>query len=461
MASSIGRSSFFSLLAGWVNLPIGIVTNVVLARVLGPELKGLYSVFLTTQGLLLIPGFAIQTALIHFVARDQPDLSALKRMINWLAIAQAAISVLLLAVAIQFPSIRSLIFAGLSPLYLLAVLVTVTASLWFYYRSAIVLGLEMWVRFQFWSTIGLAMSGGLLILFLGTWWLAGWTILLPEVIGITLLSTICVTLLWGLVTSRITTPESRPVNNKQIRKVLTKFGGPMLIRNGLEWLNYSAGLYFINGFIGAREVGLYTIALGLSQQIGTIPAAIAGPLFTRVSREGDTAESRRVTLYAFRVMLLVSLTLGLLAAIVTPLVIPLVYGNRFENAVAIFFALLPGVVAIGPARALVSFLLGSSRAGEPLRAELVSLCGIIPINMLLVPHLGGIGAGLAISVGYTSYVLFLCFRFVALTESRWRELVAFQRNDLTMIRNRTVELVRSVLRIRGWGRSVRQVITFK
>lgn len=461
MANSIGKSSLFSLLATWLYMPVGIVTSVIIARVLGPELKGQYSIFLATQGLLLIPGFAVQTALMHFVARNRPDLDELKRVINWLVLSQAVVSVALLAVSIQVPQIRSIIFGGLDPVYLLAVFGTVMCTLWVYYRAAIILGLEMWVKFHFWSTVGLLITNGLLIAFFGLWWLAGRVVELPEIVAVTLFSTLVVAGMWRLVTSKVAIDGGKPFNRRQIGSVVTKFATPMLIRNGLEWMNYSAGIYFLNAFVGAGAVGIYTVAMGLAQQLWLIPASIAGPLFTRVSTEGDTPASRVMTRYAFRVMLLISLVLAALVGVAASTLIPVVYGHQFVGAVQLVFALLPGVIAIGPTKAIVAFLAGSTRPGEPLRAELVGLCGIVTLNALLVPSMGGLGAALAMSFGYTLFALFLCYRFIALTDSRWADLFVFRRGDVVSIRDRVSALARGVLNVRGWRSSFQHAIGSK
>jgi O-antigen/teichoic acid export membrane protein len=461
MANSIGKSSLFSLLATWLYMPVGIITGVIIARVLGPELKGQYSIFLATQGLLLIPGFAVQSALMHFVARNHPDLDELKRVINWLVLLQATLSVVLLAIFLQVPQVRSVMFGGLDPVYLLAVFGTVSCTLWVYYRSAIILGLEMWVKFHFWSTVGLFITNGLLIAFFGLWWLAGWVVELPEVVAVTLFATLVVAGMWRVVTSKVGIEGGKPFNRRQMGSVVTKFATPMLIRNGLEWMNYSAGIYFLNAFAGAGAVGIYTVAMGLAQQLWLVPASIAGPLFTRVSTEGDTPASRVMTRYAFRVMLLISLALAGLVGVVASTLIPLVYGHRFEGAVQLVFALLPGVIAIGPTKAIVAFLAGSTRPGEPLRAELVGLLGILTFNALLVPGLGGLGAALAMSGGYILFAAFLCYRFIVLTDSRWADLFVFRRGDVVSIRDRVSSLARGVLNVRGWRRSLRHAIGSK
>src|SRR5687768_16571572 len=108
MADSIGKATVVSVLSNWLALPVGVALNVLMARVLGPDIKGALTVFTTTQGVLLIPGSAIQTSLIHFIAQRRPNWGALRRLINYLAISQAVISTGILAVLVQSPQVRGL-----------------------------------------------------------------------------------------------------------------------------------------------------------------------------------------------------------------------------------------------------------------------------------------------------------------------------------------------------------------
>src|SRR5262249_18259483 len=164
------------------------------------------------------------------------------------------------------------------------------------------------------------------------------------------------------------------------------FTTPVLLQTILEWLNRRVDVYFVTLFAGAAALGRYSVAVGLAQQLWTIPFSVAGPLFARVAHQEDVARSRELVCYVFRVTALVTLGLAAAMAALGPLLIRWLYGRPFEEAVPMFLALLPGVVAVGPSRALWAYFVGRGRPAESARAELMGLAATLPLDLLLIPR---------------------------------------------------------------------------
>jgi O-antigen/teichoic acid export membrane protein len=442
MSDSIGKASVLTVVANWVLLPIGVLANVLLARALGPEIKGIYSVYLATQGLLLIPGYAVQTALTHFVANRRPDWLIFRRFTNRLALIQTIVSVGLLGALVQLPEVRAIIFGDLDLIYLVPLSLMVLATLWSFYRSTVLPGLQLYSKYTLWNTLSYLVSTGLLLAYLGVSLAAG---ISPDVTGI-----ITVTLVgalvgsvgtWAIATAHVKIEQSSGFKNREIISIIGRFTAPVFSRNLVEWLNMSLGLYFVNAFAGPAQVGLYTVAIGLALQLWLIPFAVAGPLFARVSKEGDNAQSRETTRYAFRITLIMTVLLSSFTALVASTLIPMLYGPQFEGSVLLLFILLPGVVAIGPTRSISSYLAGIGQPGEPLRAELAGLCATVILGLLLVPDMGAVGAAWAGTASYFVYSAVLCYRFVRISESSWSNLLGFHRSDWARLKHRLLELL--------------------
>ncbi|HEX9988533.1 MAG TPA: polysaccharide biosynthesis C-terminal domain-containing protein [Chloroflexia bacterium] len=301
-----------------------------------------------------------------------------------------------------------------------------------------------------WSTVATLISNGSILFLLGTWWLTKSParfdqLIVANVVGI-LVGGVA---LWAVATSKIQIDRGQPFSNREIVRTVVPFTMPVLSRNLVEWLNMSLGLYFVNAFAGPAQVGLYTVAVGLALQLWVIPSAVAGPLFARVSKDGDSAQSRETTRYAFRITLTITILLTSFTALAASTLIPMLYGSQFEGSVLLLFILLPGVVAIGPTRSISSYLAGIGQPGEPLRAELAGLCATVVLGLLLVPGLGAVGAAWASTVAYFIYSAVLCYRFVRISESSWSDLLGFHRADWTRLKQRLVELAGAYLSNRG------------
>lgn len=179
---------------------------------------------------------------------------------------------------------------------------------------------------------------------------------------------------------------------------------------GTPLLRYGAGVWFgsVSGILflqldqvlmtplsSSYQLGLYVVAVALSQTVTILTNPVRSVLFSAESRSPDmarlTSVSRQTAIAAF---------IGALAiAIATPFVLPILFGVEFASAVPIVFILLAATVA-GTSGSIAG--MGLSARGRPGARSLSLLAGFL-INLLLVLLLvgpyGGIGAAWATFAG--------------------------------------------------------------
>jgi O-antigen/teichoic acid export membrane protein len=86
------------------------------------------------------------------------------------------------------------------------------------------------------------------------------------------------------------------------------------------------------------------------------------------------------------------------AALLGPLVIPLVFGAAYRASVVPFALLLPGALGFAANAVFSSALLASGAPGRSSLGPLVALSTGIALDLLLIPPLGASGAAIAASV---------------------------------------------------------------
>lgn len=447
MSDSVHRASLLYLLKGWILFPIGIASSILTARLLGPDVKGLFTLFLTTQGILILPGAAVGAALVHFVASRQPDIKKVNRVIRLSILIQAVVSVALIAVFLQIPAVRSVIFGGLNSVYLVAIFFTLCANLWVVYRTSLLSGLQQYSRAIFWGTVGTLVTNGVTIVTLLFWMLNRVTPTVSWMVALNVLAAVLSAATIALSTRRLLPAQKQSYLATSVMiTTVGSFAMPVLLRNIVEWITFRVDIYFVYAFRGAADLGVYTVAVGIAQQLWLLPLAISGPLFAKISYQGDSEQSRETVRYAFRATALISLVLGVFMAIVAPILLPLAYGAPFQGAVLLVLVLLPGVVLLGPTRVINSYFAGRGRPRESLIAECIGLTATIILDVLLIPRYGALGAAIASCVAYTAYSVYVCHRFVVISESRWRDLFVLSRRDIQNILTRLDEQRRSFVR---------------
>ncbi len=190
-------------------------------------------------------------------------------------------------------------------------------------------------------------------------------------------------------------------------------------------------------------LGFYAVAVNASEMLFYLPAAAATAILPLAAQE--RADGRREHVVgAFRAVGLFTVVAAGVAALLGPVLLPLVFGSPFDESVAPFLLLLPGTVGF---LALVVFSNGLFASGAPGRSSLgpvVSLGSTVVLDVLLIPAYGAGGAAAAASMGNLlgGFVALLLFR--RLVGFSWRSLVVPRRTDAALVRAVAAPLARLV-----------------
>lgn len=178
----------------------------------------------------------------------------------------------------------------------------------------------------------------------------------------------------------------------------------------------------LNAMTDARLVGLYTLAVSVAELINLMTSSVANVLVGR-QFSGTDAESVRATALSARINLLVGCALGIGLVVVSPILVPLVYGADFKESVPALMALVPGIVTLAWARGIGAYFV---RRDKPLLVSLLAFGALavnVALNLLLIPLWGIVGASLASSVAYFGYATASITAFTRMATVSWHDLV--------------------------------------
>ena len=143
-------------------------------------------------------------------------------------------------------------------------------------------------------------------------------------------------------------------------------------------------------------LGTYAVAVNASEILFYLPSAVATALLPAVARSGGAAGVDS-TLRVFRVVMIVTLAAVGTAAVLGPVLLPLVFGAHFSGSVEPFLWLLPSAIGFVASALFSNALLAS---GAPALSSLgpgVSLTVGVALDFVLIPRLGATGAAIAAS----------------------------------------------------------------
>jgi O-antigen/teichoic acid export membrane protein len=192
--------------------------------------------------------------------------------------------------------------------------------------------------------------------------------------------------------------------------------------------NYRLDQWLLGAMRGARELGLYSVAVAWAEALLYLPTAlkfVQRPDLVRASR----TEAARQTAIGFRVALLVTLALGLGMAAVAPILCVTLYGASFQGSIVQLRLLVPGAVGTLALTVFGNALVAQRR---PVLSSIAMGTGFVcttVLDLVLIPPYAGIGAAVASTIAYTATGVMMGVFFLRALGGTVRELIP-KREDL-------------------------------
>lgn len=389
-----------------LSLIILFANTALLARVLGPEGKGLISVIMLVPGMLgVFLNAGIGIANVYFTGSRRLDVATLTA--NSLTMAGIASGVGVGIISILWATGWAEILIPGIPIWLVWIaMVGLPFVLINGYFSSILQGLQKIININVISLLQAGLTLVLTFLFVvcfnfGVMGAVIATIgaMVFAVVGITYF----ITHQGGIIVPKWDLP---------VMHTTLSFGLKGHIGNVLQFFNYRLDVFFINYFLGSKEVGIYSVSVALVELLWYLPNAVSFVIFPKAA----STQPEMMNLFTpkvFRIVLGFT-TLGAigLAFLGKPL-IHLVFSFSFDTAYFPLLALLPGVVLLGGAKVLSNDIAGR---GYPLYNSINSGVAVILtviLDLILIPSHGILGAAIASSIVYgIIFSITLCFHRV-------------------------------------------------
>jgi O-antigen/teichoic acid export membrane protein len=122
------------------------------------------------------------------------------------------------------------------------------------------------------------------------------------------------------------------------------------------------------------------------------------------------------------------------AAFLGPMLLPVAFGSRFEEAAAPFLLLLPGVLGALLLAIFTNALVASGAPGLSSLGPIASLVVGLALDFALIPSLGASGAAAAASAAFFAGGVTALLAYRTRERFGWRELLWPRRGDLDILR---------------------------
>ena len=396
--SKFARDSFGIFAAQIAVMAMGIGTSVITARTLGPSGRGLFqllTIFPATMSNFAKLG--IPVANVYCIRRRGARTSAVAS--NSLLLGLGLGTALALACWLGRGWLLHTVLRGVPAVTLPLVLVLLP----FVVLQTFFLGiLQAEQRFQEYNFQQIAPTlFGLVGMAVALVWLRA------GLIGAVIVQTAVVALVtvWLVLRVHRRTPL-RLAWDGPLAKEMLGFGGKSYVQTLAATLHRQIDQYMINVFLDPAQVGLYAVAVNLTNVLLKIPDATGTVLYPRLA------------------------ALGVGCLLFGPFGIRVLYGPRFAGAIRPMLLMLPGIVMMSLYMILTRNFTSRNRQGVNIVAAGVALSVNVGLNCVLIPRWGISGAAISTAVSYSLAALMLLVVFVRESGHSVAETVLVGREEI-------------------------------
>lgn len=403
---------------------------VLIARSLGPEGQGMYSLLASVPKLLFnFFSFGAPTAMIFYLGRykTEQEQGELKSLIltGYIFCAFVAIS---LGSVFAFLS-RDSIFSGID--MGLVYLAVFSCVIWFCISFSGVL-LQSKQMFKHLSVNQISQS----ILFLI---LVGLATIIGETSLALFLIFFLLTFLFNFILDlsvigrkKLFVVKKNQISREKIKEIY-KFSFKSYLGSIADFLMYRVDMYIIAFFLPKSLLGVYVIAVNLVERIWLFPESISKVLFAKLVNEKSDERRDIISIYTLKISFYITVLVSLGLVLFSHLFISLFFGPEYIKAVKYVYILVPGVVCQGMGIICKRILEARGYPGTNAKSSISTLSLNIVLNILLIPKLGVEGAAISSLISYTIYCLFQGIRLKQKFQIKLRKAILLKSKDIKII----------------------------
>lgn len=401
--NEIGKEASRLFMIQMMTLVISFLPSILIARSIGPAMKGKYDLFNLLNGYILEFGtFGFGSGLLYYQFSKKFELSR----IHGTGVAFSfIIGVVLMIVGMGTRNIWRGMFSGLPDRYIVLAFLVCPFSIYKLILNNILLGMNKAV-INYTISLILGIFDFFFVAFLFITHQLTYSALIWLILG----ETFFVFLVGaGYIYSKA---HSLKCDFFLMYSAL-KYGIVLYVGNMADAILFKIDLVFINYYKGNEAVGLYSVAVRWAEMLFLLDSAIGAASIYKMSTLSEK-DAWAVTWKTMKLQSAVSGTMGIVMVFAAYPLIYLLYGQAYLKAALPLILLLPGIVLWSLGKIMGQFI--TYKIGKAKYCTYTAVAGAglnIVLNACLIPLFGIAGAAVSSTVSYGVVVggLFSVLRF--------------------------------------------------
>jgi len=422
--ASFTKNTATTIVVRVINVGIGIGQSVVIARLLGPEGKGFYTLAVLFSTLLIIvANMGMHIATAYSVARGSYPKQLVFGNTIVLSLIMGFGSVIVGLGILSF--FHGTVMPNVPRLYAFLAVFLIPLAIVSRNTTYLFLGSGQIGYFNIFAVFHAAMEITLTLLIV--WGLEG------GVVGAIVASFLafCASNVGILLVGVKEFGKPQFDLRRPYLRDIFGYGAKVHVANILAFLNYRVVMFIVNAFLSPIQVGYYAVAVGIAEKL-SVPSQAAGiALFPRVASGNDTDRNAFTPVVTRNVLWLTALGMAFLY-LINEWLVQFLYSAQFLPAADLLEILLPGMVFLSVTRILQNDIGGRGYPELTFIADVPTVLLNIILSLVMVPRIGVEGAAWAITVSYGLQLALISLIYRAVSGNSFGRIFLIQQADLKL-----------------------------
>jgi O-antigen/teichoic acid export membrane protein len=188
-------------------------------------------------------------------------------------------------------------------------------------------------------------------------------------------------------------------------------------------------------FVNPAQIAFFAIGKSICE-ISTrmVPTAMNTLLFPRISNSDDMGTNKDLIARSFRITLFILSISSIVLIFLIDLIVVVLYGVEYLPLIDVFYIMIFGVALSQSSSVFTSYFSGIGRADILSKVTFFPLLAQIALAIILIPDLGIKGAAIALLVSSILLFIFQIFFFLKVSKLKINDII-IQYSDLLTVKN--------------------------
>ncbi len=199
-----------------------------------------------------------------------------------------------------------------------------------------------------------------------------------------------------------------------IVKKISYYGFNSEVSNLFQFLNYRLTFYFIAEFLGYHELGVFSVAVAISEALWIVSKSTSSIHYSYVINSANENENIKRTSLLVRQNFFIGIIFSTTIWFIPNEIFTFIFGDSFNEVKTIVIYLIPGIIAIASSNIIGHYFAGKGKLSILKNKSYLGCLVTVITAIIFIPKYKFIGACLTINISHIASSIFLYWHFVKL-----------------------------------------------